>query len=407
MSSLPDDGAAAGGGLDSALMMDFLAAIFISIYLNSCFLVAEAIFIAHGPQGHLRHMIDSMAHILSGPIAFIAFFNGGFLGTFLFFCSIWHFLCDTGAARPSYVFLSPCSRRSDCETRFVWFTSLWLLIHHTFIGVFKLSIDMGIVDPTDSGCASCIPADHLIRSWMAGATMSHLSMGMAHFRFRGAGVVRLFSIFLRVGVGEIGIIITQPGTLLRLAMMWDLFWMSVMIALAVRPRPRPHEAADANKEGSATEAAEEGAEEAFGELGANASVADRVRLSIAHDARRHTILSSISEQARSANAGGMPPANGGDAPAPSSAHTMTETFVPPRSGLQAKRGGFGALLRSIGRAGQVGDAERSDLEVQLVMATHQSEWLNSRPRKTTEGAGSAILAGREAATGQQVYSERI
>ena len=72
MSSLPDDGAAAGGGLDSALMMDFLAAIFISIYLNSCFLVAEAIFIAHGPQGHLRHMIDSMAHILSGPIAFIA-----------------------------------------------------------------------------------------------------------------------------------------------------------------------------------------------------------------------------------------------------------------------------------------------------------------------------------------------
>ena len=97
MSSLPDDGAAAGGGLDSALMMDFLAAIFISIYLNSCFLVAEAIFIAHGPHGHLRHMIDSMAHILSGPIAFIAFFNGGFLGTLLFFCSIWHFLCDTAA----------------------------------------------------------------------------------------------------------------------------------------------------------------------------------------------------------------------------------------------------------------------------------------------------------------------
>ena len=81
-----------GGGLDSTMMMNFVAAVFISIYLNSCFLVAEAIFIAHGPQGHLRHMIDSMAHILSGPIAFIAFFNGGFLGTFLFFCSIWHFL---------------------------------------------------------------------------------------------------------------------------------------------------------------------------------------------------------------------------------------------------------------------------------------------------------------------------
>ena len=41
--------AADGGGLDSTMMMNFVAAVFISIYLNSCFLVAEAIFIAHGP----------------------------------------------------------------------------------------------------------------------------------------------------------------------------------------------------------------------------------------------------------------------------------------------------------------------------------------------------------------------
>ena len=44
-----------GGALDSVMMMNFLAAVFISIYLNMCFLVAEAIFIAHGPQVSLEH----------------------------------------------------------------------------------------------------------------------------------------------------------------------------------------------------------------------------------------------------------------------------------------------------------------------------------------------------------------
>ena len=237
--------------IDAAQINNFLAAVIISVYINGCFLVAEIAFISHGPQGRTREMIDSMAHILSGPIAFISFFNGGFLGTFMFFMAIWHFLCDTGTARPSYVFLSSSLCRHGCSGKLQWFTSFWLLVHHVFIGVFKLSLDLGLVDISGATCMrpeGCISPVHMTRCWMGGATMSHLSFGMAHFGLKGAMPIRILSIVLRVGVGDIGLVLTQPGSLIRLAMSWDLFWMCVMIALTLRPLPKAvvHEAAHGN-----------------------------------------------------------------------------------------------------------------------------------------------------------------
>lgn len=125
--------------LDELKVQELLAALIISMFINSCLFVGEVAFVTHGPQGELRHNIDAMAHVLTGPIAFIAFFNSDFTGTFLFFMSLWHFLCDSGRARPSYVTLGPCKLQF-----FDWFESLWLLVHHIFIGTFKVATDLRI-----------------------------------------------------------------------------------------------------------------------------------------------------------------------------------------------------------------------------------------------------------------------
>ena len=375
----------------SSNLADFAAAVFISVYLNSCFLVAETIMITHGPQGKLRVMIDAMAHVLSGPIAFIAFFNGGFLGTFLFFCSIWHFLCDTGNARPSYVFLSPCRNGASCEKRFVWFTSFWLLVHHTFIGVFKLSIDMGIVDPNAPGCESCTPPHHLIRSWMAGATMSHLSMGMSHFGLRGAVQLRLLSLVLRVGVGEVGLILTQRGTLLQLAMMWDLFWMTIMIALVMRPRCADSSDADDDasvadglpftKELPATAplelAIEDGADDP------NASLAIQMRRTII---QRQSARESRLFQPPAIDEGKMstlPPGGLSTSQKLGPEARAGEMVVPvePQRRRRQGPGGWGAAVHRLLHDQRGG----SGLDRELVLVTHQAEWLHgSHPANTWE-----------------------
>ena len=82
----------------------------ISAYLNFCFFVGEIAFVSYGPTGKVRHTLDMMAHILTGPISFLGFLNGGFMGSFFFFFSLWHFLCDSNRARPSLVRVMPTSR---------------------------------------------------------------------------------------------------------------------------------------------------------------------------------------------------------------------------------------------------------------------------------------------------------
>ena len=80
--------------------------------------------LVYGPTGAYRHTLDTMAHILAGPISFLGFLNGGFTGSFFFFLSLWHFLCDSGRARPSYLRERPRTR----EEFWIWFESLWLLV---------------------------------------------------------------------------------------------------------------------------------------------------------------------------------------------------------------------------------------------------------------------------------------
>ena len=48
-----------------------------------------------------RKTVDGLAHILTGPISVIAFYSSDTLGTVLFFGSLWHFLCDCAATRPT------------------------------------------------------------------------------------------------------------------------------------------------------------------------------------------------------------------------------------------------------------------------------------------------------------------
>ena len=284
------------------IIMRMLTAFFISCYITGCFLVAEIMMVAHGPQGKRRDVIEALAHIASGPIAFLSFFQGDFVGTMLFFLAIWHFLSDTGNARPSYVFLCPCRKRGGLDF-WLWFESLWLLIHHTFIGTFKLSVEMGLVSTTGGG----VQIERALHFWIAGATMSHLAIGMDMFSVRCCTnydfhLVRVTSVVLRMGVEWVAattephiesctnresqarartlvmppkhaysclltapsadrlrpshklsdisalprpphqmhdsllvpLVLAPPPSALGVAMLWDLFWMSVMLSLVVR-----------------------------------------------------------------------------------------------------------------------------------------------------------------------------
>jgi len=201
-------------------------AIMISAYLNFCFFVAEIAFVQYGPPPHHRHALDMMAHILTGPIAFLGFLNGGFLGSFAFFFSLWHFLCDSNRARPSLVRVLPTSMAEF----WVWFESLWLLIHHWFIGTFKLLSTELRIPGTDTNAE---PIRYYIRTWILGATLSHLSFGMGALGMGGASFVRIASVGFRMGAA-LTIVLKQFGTNFTIAYTWDLIWMSVILALTCR-----------------------------------------------------------------------------------------------------------------------------------------------------------------------------
>mgnify|MGYP006143826345 CR=1 FL=1 len=212
----------------------FIAASFVSVYVNTCFLVVEVMMITHGPQGNNRRILEALAHIMSGPIAFLAFFQGDFLGSLLFFLSIWHFMCDTGHARPSYFFLFPCKRLG--LPLGIWLESFWTLLHHMFIGTFKIAMDMGFIRDTISDQLPWVQRFALM--WIGGATLSHLSMGMSMFDIQfcwhgDSSVLRFASVALRIGAAATLAFApdtwTQAPVGVQAAMVGDLLWMTVMI----------------------------------------------------------------------------------------------------------------------------------------------------------------------------------
>ena len=104
----------------------------ISIYINLCLMVAEVAVLAFGPRDHHRETLDTLAHILAGPSPSSDSSTAGSWIVF-FFLSLWHFLCDSGEARPSLIRVCPTNWKG-----LGLFESLWLLIHHVYIGAFKL-----------------------------------------------------------------------------------------------------------------------------------------------------------------------------------------------------------------------------------------------------------------------------
>eukprot|EP00946_MAST-07B_sp_MAST-7B-sp1_P002280 g2280.t1 len=229
MSNYTSSPAASGAGLSEETVVTVLEGVYISIYINLCLMVAEVAVLAFGPRDHHRETLDTLAHILAGPISFLGFLNGGFMGSLFFFLSLWHFLCDSGEARPSLIRVCP----TNWKEFWVWFESLWLLIHHVYIGAFKL-LSTDLAGQLQGVNTSEGPIRFLIRTWVGGATMSHLSFGMTALGMRGATFFRVLSVFMRMGAAAAIVVVHADQTALRLAYIWDLCWMTVILLLTVR-----------------------------------------------------------------------------------------------------------------------------------------------------------------------------
>ena len=223
-----DMAANATAGISNAQLETLGEAMMISGYINLCLLVCEIGMLTYGPRGETRHMLDTMAHILTGPISFLGFLNGGFTSSILFFLSLWHFMCDSGRARPSYLRVRP----RTCEECWVWFESLWLLLHHWYIGTFKL-LSTDLASQLEGLDLQTGNVRFLIRTWVLGATLSHLSFGMSALKMRGSTPARALSVVFRMGAAG-AIVLTQSKMELRYAYGWDLTWMTVILGLTVR-----------------------------------------------------------------------------------------------------------------------------------------------------------------------------
>ena len=60
------------------------------------------------------------------------------------------------------------------------------------------------------------PIRFLIRTWVGGATMSHLSFGMTALGMRGATFFRVLSVFMRMGAASAIVVVHADQTALRL-----------------------------------------------------------------------------------------------------------------------------------------------------------------------------------------------
>jgi len=203
-------------------------AIMISGYINFSFFVCEIGMRIYGPTGQLRHNLDMMAHILAGPISFLGFLNGGFMGSLFFFLSLWHFMCDSGRARPSLIRELP----RTVEEGWVWFESFWLLLHHWYIGTMKLlSTDLASQMDYSLQAGSL---RFLIRTWILGATLSHLSFGMDALHMKGHVTLRALSVGFRMGAALAIFLSPKYPRAVQLVYLWDICWMTVILSLTLR-----------------------------------------------------------------------------------------------------------------------------------------------------------------------------
>eukprot|EP00419_Tripos_fusus_P038925 CAMPEP_0172785960 /NCGR_PEP_ID=MMETSP1074-20121228/205707_1 /TAXON_ID=2916 /ORGANISM="Ceratium fusus, Strain PA161109" /LENGTH=319 /DNA_ID=CAMNT_0013622973 /DNA_START=68 /DNA_END=1027 /DNA_ORIENTATION=+ len=195
----------------------------VALLLNGSFFVGELAMLMACPLPQVRKVIDGFAHILTAPISVIAFYGTDSLGTLLFFGSLWHFLCDCAQTRPTYVLLLPCrgwrTSSRDCVR---WFESLWILLHHIFIGTVKLGLDWGIFNESRDPL--------LLFIFVGGAGLAHLSFGMNAFGIRGSLAMLVISQLLRLGA-DVAIVLKTWGQDddWKFFMLADPFWLCTLL----------------------------------------------------------------------------------------------------------------------------------------------------------------------------------
>jgi|MDSY01.2.fsa_nt_gb hypothetical protein len=222
----PTEGHRTFDGFLSSMYMPLLLSFFINCFL----FVGEIAMLGSGLRQGNRSTIDGFAHILTGPVSVIAFYQADTLASVLFFGCLWHFLCDCAATRPTYLLLFPWATRSqEVKDRlgdralpaiayFRWFESLLIFLHHIFIGTVKVALDRAALAP--------IEYPVLLFLFIAGAGLAHLSFGMSVFRIRLAFKVLVVSQVLRFGA-DVAIVTLTWGhkSDWQFLMLGDLCWL--------------------------------------------------------------------------------------------------------------------------------------------------------------------------------------
>lgn len=213
-----------------AFLIQILRAVMLSIFMNFSLFVGELAMLVNGPSEDVRRGIDGLCNILVGPVSVISFYYPDSLATLLFFGSLWHFLCDRAATRPTYLLLFPWQKPGRDSLR--WFESCWILVHHTAMGTVKLGLDWGDIPPC--------PHPLLLFVFIVGAGFAHMSFGMQAFGitlpFCSPSTLFALSQLLRIAA-DVSIFVLlemeDGDNTWKYLMAADFAWLMVMFVLRV------------------------------------------------------------------------------------------------------------------------------------------------------------------------------
>jgi hypothetical protein len=230
MSSCDDDAITEGHDTFVGFLKAIYMPLLLSVFINCFLFVGELAMLTTNKNN--RSIVDGFAHILTGPVSIIAFYQPDTLASVLFFGCLWHFLCDCAETRPTYLLLFPWagvpqsmqdnvgSKSTPSIAYFRWTESLLIFLHHIFIGTVKVALDRNVIAP--------IKFPVLLFIFIAGAGLAHLSFGMSVFRIKFAFKVLVVSQLLRFGADSAIVALTWGTTSdWQFLMLGDLCWLVI------------------------------------------------------------------------------------------------------------------------------------------------------------------------------------
>lgn len=214
-----------GAASFEAFLLNMISPMVWSIFINACLFVGEIAMRTFDSSRDVQRAIDGFAHIILGPVTAVTFYSSDSFGTLLFFGSLWHFFCDSGQTRPSYVLLLPgMAGRTSRIDYFRWCESFMFLLHHIFMGAVKLALCMGDINKSNERL--------LLFVFIMGAGLSHISFGMNIFGIRGAFNVLKLAQVLRLGAAATTIGVTAgKNDDWYFLMIGDLIWLGTVLAI--------------------------------------------------------------------------------------------------------------------------------------------------------------------------------